>query len=322
MAWIECVPNFSEGRDPAVVAAIVAAMLAVPGAHLLAQEMDADHHRAVVTLAGEPAAVAEAAVRGVGEAARRIDLRRHHGVHPRLGATDVVPFVPLEGATLEECVHWAEWAGAEIWRRFQIPVYLYGAAARRPERRRLENVRRGQFEGLSEQVRTDPARLPDFGPPFAAAALHHSAGATIVGARKFLIAFNVVLDTPDLAIARDIARVIRTSGGGLPELKAIGVALDHPPRAQVSMNLTDFETTSLATVWEALNREAARRGVHVVESELVGLAPRAAFQGADPQKLRLRGFGPDKILENRLAEALATGSLPPAKPSHAEFRLR
>jgi len=314
MPLIECVPNFSEGRDAAVVDAIVGAMLVVPGVYLLGREMDADHHRSVITLAGEAAAVAEAAVRGVGEAARRIDLRQHRGEHPRLGAADVVPFVPLEGATLAECVHWAEWAGAEIWRRFQVPVYLYAAAARRPERCALEAVRRGQFEGLREQVRHDPQKLPDFGPPAQAAALHPTAGATIVGARNFLIAYNVNLETADIEIARAIARTIRASGGGLPELKAMGVRLRQSgshtgsgqgaDRVQVSMNLTDFSVTSLATVWRAVNEEAAKRGVRVAESELVGLMPRAALEGAGVELLQLKGFDGGRVVENRLAAVM------------------
>lgn len=315
MPLIECVPNFSEGRDVAVVDAIVAAMLAVEGVYLLAREMDADHHRSVITLAGEAAQVAEAAVRGVGEAARRIDLRRHKGAHPRLGAADVVPFVPLQGATLEECVRWAEWAGAEIWRRFRVPVYLYEAAARRPERRQLEAVRRGQFEGLSELVRTDPDKLPDFGPRFEHAALHPSAGATIVGARNFLIAYNINLDTADMETGRAIARAIRASGGGLPAVKAMGVRLDDPPRAQVSMNLTDFTQTSLATVWRAVNDEAAKRGVTVQESELIGLIPRAALEGAAAELVRFREFDPSRVVENRVEEVMRQAAPSPAGPS-------
>lgn len=301
MGLIECVPNFSEGRNPAVVDELVAAMLAVEGVYLLDREMDRDHNRSVITLAGAPAAVAEAAVRGVGLAAQRIDLRRHQGAHPRLGATDVLPFVPLEGSTLEECVRLAEWAGAEIWTRFRIPVYLYEAAARVPERRQLEAVRKGQFEGVREAVRTDPARRPDFG----GSELHVSAGATIVGARKFLIAYNVNLDTDQLEIARDIARTIRASSGGMAAVKAMGVMLSNPPRAQVSINLTDFETTSMAAAWRAVNAEAARRGVAAVASELIGLAPRAALEGAAAELLHLTEFDSDRVIENRVAKVMA-----------------
>ncbi|MGH9482808.1 MAG: glutamate formimidoyltransferase [Terriglobales bacterium] len=313
MRLIECVPNFSEGRDPGVVNALVEAMLAVPGVYLLDREMDADHHRAVVTLAGDPQAVAEAAVRGVGEAVRRIDLRQHHGAHPRVGAADVVPFVPLQGVTLDECIALAGWTGEEIWRRFRVPVYFYEAAARRPERRGLETLRKGQFEGLLEQVRTDPGRRPDIGD----AALHPSAGATIVGARKFLIAYNINLDTAELEVARQIAKTIRTSSGGMPAVKAMGVMLSNPPRAQVSMNLTDFETTSLAAVWREVGEQAAQRGAKVVESELIGLAPRAALEGVAAELLRFTEFNSQRVVENRVASVMASrparfaGSLQP-----------
>ncbi|MGH9488074.1 MAG: glutamate formimidoyltransferase [Terriglobales bacterium] len=305
MALIECVPNFSEGRNPAVVDAIVQVMLAVPGVSLLAREMDADHNRSVITLAGAPEVVAEAAVRGAGAAAERIDLRHHQGAHPRLGATDVIPFVPLQGATLEECVRLAEWAGAEIWKRFQIPVYLYEAAARSEARRGLENIRKGQFEGVSELVKTDPSRTPDFGLPFPDCRLHPSAGATVVGARKFLIAYNINLDTPDLAVAKAIAKAVRTSGGGLPALKGMGVQLSDPRRAQVSMNLTDFELTSLATAWNAVSAEAARHGATPVESELIGLVPRQALEQAAAQMLKFAAFDADMVIETRVANVIA-----------------
>lgn len=310
MRLIESVPNFSEGRDAAVVDAIVAAMLGVPGVYLLDREMDADHHRSVISLAGEPEKVAEAVVRGVGVAAARIDLRKHQGAHPRLGAADVVPFVPLQGVTLEECVALAEWAGAEIWRRFQVPVYLYEAAAKRPERRNLEAVRKGQFEGVREQVKTDPDRQPDFGPPFEQAGLHPSAGATIVGARKFLIAYNINLDTADLEVARRIAKIIRASSGGMPAVKAMGVMLAHPPRAQVSMNLTDFETTSIATVWRAVSAEAAKLGAKAVESELIGLVPQKALESAAAELLQLTVFDTERVVENRVATVMAAAAAP------------
>ncbi|MGH9519496.1 MAG: glutamate formimidoyltransferase [Terriglobales bacterium] len=309
MGLIECVPNFSEGRNLAVVDELVAAMLAVEWAYLLDREMDRDHNRSVITLAGAPQAVAEAAVRGVGLAAERIDLRQHQGAHPRLGATDVLPFVPLQGSTLEECVRLAEWAGAEIWKRFRIPVYLYEAAARTPERRQLEAVRKGQFEGVREAVRTDPARRPDFGE----AELHPSAGATIVGARKFLIAYNVNLNTDQIEVARDIAKTIRASSGGMAAVKAMGVMLSNPPRAQVSINLTDFEITSMAAAWRAVNAEAAKRGVAAVESELIGLAPRAALEGTAAELLQLTEFDTDRVIENRVAKVMAgpqAGALP------------
>lgn len=300
---IECVPNFSEGRDAARVETIVAAMLAVPQVQLLDRESDYDHNRSVVTLAGPAEAVAEAAVRGVGKAAELIDLTRHQGAHPRLGAADVVPLIPLEGATLEDCVRLARWAGEEIWRRFQVPVYFYEAAALREDRRNLENVRRGQFEGVREAVQTDASRRPDVGGP----GLHPTAGATIVGARKFLIAYNINLDTADLAVAKAIAKTVRASSGGLPCVKAMGVDLSAKHCAQVSMNLTDFETTSLATVWGAVAAAAEVRGVHPVESEIVGLIPRRALENCAAEFLRVAQFNPDMVLENRLARAAAAG---------------
>ena len=257
---IECVPNFSEGRDPAVVEAIIRALLAGPDVYLLDREMDPDHNRSVITFVGTRESVGKAALRGIGEAAELIDLNHHQGAHPRLGATDVVPFVPLAGVTLEDCVHIAEWVAEETWRRFKIPTYLYEAAARKPERANLENIRRGQFEGVREEIGSNPARHPDFGE----AALHPTAGATVVGARKFLIAYNINLNTPDVAITKAIAKKIRTSSGGFPCVKAMGVELKARNLAQVSMNLTDFETTSLAKVFEAVNLEAAALGIQVV----------------------------------------------------------
>lgn len=300
MKLVECVPNFSEGRDAAVLDSIIAAMVAVPGAYLLAREMDPDHHRSVVTLAGEPQAIAEAAVRGAGKAAELIDLTRHRGEHPRLGAADVIPFIPLEGTTLGECVALAHWAGEEIWKRYGIPVYFYEAAARQAQRRKLEDVRRGQFEGIAAAVAGNPALRPDCGGP----TLHPTAGASIVGARKFLIAYNINLETDDLAIARAIARSIRASNGGLPAVKAMGVALAAKGCVQVSMNLTDFDQTGLATVWQAVEREAARHGVRPLESELIGLAPRAALEQAAADLLKIQYFSSGRVVENRLATVM------------------
>lgn len=298
---IECVPNFSEGRDSARLDAMVAAMLAVPGVYLLDREMDADHHRSVVTLAGAPEAVAEAAIRGVGRAAELIDLRRHQGAHPRLGAADVVPFVPLAETTLEDCVRLARGVGEEIWRRWRVPVYFYEAASLRPERRNLEDVRRGQFEGRREAVLRDPELRPDVGGP----ELHASAGAAIVGARRFLIAYNINLDTSDVGVAQAVARRVRASGGGLAAVKAMGVELKAKGRAQVSMNLTDFAATSLATVWNAVAAAAAEHGAAPAESELIGLAPRAALEGAAAEMLRFASFSADQVLENRLQRVMA-----------------
>lgn len=302
---IECVPNFSEGRDKNKVAALVDAGRSVAGVVLLDQEMDADHNRSVLTFAGTPEAVSEAAVRLAGKAVELIDLNRHTGVHPRIGAADVVPFVPIEGVTLDECVRIAERVGEEIWRRFQVPVYFYEAAARRPDRVNLENIRRGQFEGLREEVGTNPDRAPDVGE----ARLHPTAGATVIGARKFLIAYNVNLGTADVEIAKRIAKAIRFSSGGFRFVKAMGVLLTLRNIAQVSMNLTDFEQTPVHRVFEAVRLEAERYGVPVVGSEVVGLIPKKALEMAAEFYLRAENFRPDLVLENRLEEAVSGGGL-------------
>jgi glutamate formiminotransferase len=298
MALIECVPNFSEGREPATVDAIAEAMR-VEGVYQLDRHMDADHNRSVITLAGSRDALIEAVLRGIGKAAELIDLTRHCGVHPRLGATDVVPFVPIEDVALDECVQMARAVGAQVWQRYRIPVYLYEAAATRPERARLENIRRGQFEGLRYEIATDPARLPDFGEP----RLHPTAGATVIGARKFLVAYNIFLATGDLEIARKIARTVRFSSGGLPCVKAIGVLVRG--LAQVSMNLTDTDQTPITRVFDVVNREAARYGVGVASSEIIGLVPQKALDEATAPLLKIENFNPSMILENRLAAALA-----------------
>ena len=294
---VECVPNFSEGRDPAKVDAIVEAMK-MPGVYLLAREMDADHNRCVITLAGEREAVEEAAIRGVGKAAELIDLTRHQGAHPRLGAADVVPFIPIEGVTLEDCMAMARRAGAEIWRRYQVPVYLYEAAAATPERQNLENVRRGQFEGIRDEIATNPARKPDFGEP----RLHPTAGATIVGARKSLIAYNIFLNTPNVEIAKKIAKAVRFSSGGMRFVKASGFLVRG--LAQVSMNLTDFEQTPLHRVFELVRREAARYGAVPVSSQIVGLIPRRAIEQAAAWFLQAEDFDTSLIFENRLAAVM------------------
>lgn len=299
---VECVPNFSEGRDRAKVDALVAALCSVPGVALLHHEMDTDHNRCVITIVGPKEAVAEAALRGVGKAAELIDLTRHQGAHPRIGAADVVPFVPIEGVTIEECVEIARTVGEQIWKRFQIPVYLYEEAATKPERTNLENIRRGQFEGLRDEVATNPERAPDFGE----ARLHPTAGATVVGARKFLIAYNINLNTPDVNIAKQIAKAIRFSSGGLQYVKAMGVDLKARQLAQVSINLTDFEHTPIFRVFEMVKLEAARHGVSIVGSEVVGLIPKKALEAAADFYLQLENFDPQKqILENRLTAVLA-----------------
>jgi len=299
---VECVPNFSEGRDSARVDALVEALCSVPAVALLDREMDADHNRCVITIVGPKEAIVESVLRGVGKACELIDLTKHQGAHPRIGATDVVPFVPIEGVSVEECVAMARIVGEQVWQRFQIPVYLYEEAATRPERVNLENIRRGQFEGLREEVTKDPDRAPDFGEP----RLHPTAGATVVGVRRFLIAYNINLNTSDVSIAKQIAKVIRFSSGGLRYLKAMGVDLKARGLAQVSMNLTDFEQTPIFRVFEMVKREAARYGVSIVGSEIVGLIPKKAIEAAADFYLQLENFDPQQqILENRLAATLA-----------------
>src|SRR6202050_2069905 len=295
---IECVPNFSEGRDPAKVDAIVEAMK-IPGVYLLDREMDSDHNRSVITLVGEGEAIQEAAIRGVGKAAELLDLTKHQGAHPRMGAADVVPFIPIDGVTLEDCVAMARHVGAEIAKRFQIPVYLYEAAAATPERQNLENIRRGQFEGIRVDIATNPARKPDFGEP----KVHPTAGATVVGARKALIAYNVFLNTPDVDIAKKIAKAVRFSTGGLRYVKGAGFLVRG--LAQVSMNLTDFEQTPIHRVFEFVKREAARYGAIPVSSEIVGLIPKKALEQAAEWFLQVENFDSSLILENRLAAVMS-----------------
>src|ERR1700733_11371150 len=295
---VECVPNFSEGRDKSKVDAIVDAMK-VEGVYLLDREMDADHNRCVITLVGEREAIQEAAIRGVGEAAELIDLNVHKGAHPRMGAADVVPFIPIDGVTIEDCVAMARHVGAEIAKRFQIPVYLYEAAAATPERQNLENIRRGQFEGIRDEIATNPARKPDFGE----CCVHPQAGATVVGARKALIAYNVFLNTSDVNIAKKIAKAVRFSNGGLRFVKGAGFLVRG--MAQVSMNLTDFEQTPIHRVFEMVKREAARYGVVPVSSEIVGLIPKKALEQAAEWFLQVENFDSSLILENRLTAVMS-----------------
>jgi len=296
---VECVPNFSEGRDIAKIDAIARSVAAVPEVALLDRESDADHNRSVLTFVGPPDAVAEAALRAVETAAALIDLTRHQGGHPRIGATDVVPFIPIEGVTLADCVSLAERVGHQIWNRLRIPVYFYESAAKRPERVNLENIRRGQFEALLAEMPALLERRPDVGE----AACHPTAGAVVVGARKFLIAYNINLGTADVAIAKRIAKTIRFSSGGFPCVKAMGVPLASRNLAQVSMNLTDFEQTPMHVVFEAVRQEAERYGVEVVGSEIVGLVPKKALEMAAGHFLRIENFKPELVLENRMAEA-------------------
>lgn len=297
MPLIECVPNFSEGRDKSVVDAIVAAMK-VDGVYLLDREMDADHNRCVITLVGDRQPLIEAVLRGVGKASELIDLTKHQGAHPRIGATDVVPFIPIEGVTLDDCVQMAREVGQEIWRRYQIPIYLYEAAATRPERTNLENIRKGQFEGLLSEMATNPERAPDFGD----ARCHPTAGATVVGARKFLVAYNIYLNTADVEVAKKIGKAVRFSNGGLRYVKGMGVKVRG--LAQVSMNLTDTDQTPIARVFEYVKREAARYGVMPLSSEIVGLIPKKALEDAAEWFLQIENFESSMILENRLSAVM------------------
>ena len=287
---VECVPNFSAGRDPSTLEAIAASIVSA-GAAILRLESDADHNRSVVTFAGSPFSAAEAAFQAIRQAARFIDLRTQRGVHPRMGAADVVPFVPLEGASMADCVRIAHDTGERVWRELGVPVYFYEAAALSPDRVRLENVRRGQFES--------PDLPPDLGGP----ALHPSAGASILGARNLLVAFNVNLATADLGAARRIARKVRASAGGLPFVKALGVPLISKGVAQVSMNLTNFAVTSPQRAFDAVAAEAHAEGVSISSTQLVGLIPRAAVALGGLAFTMCEDFGEHRILENRLAAA-------------------
>ena len=271
----------------------------IPGVYLLDREMDSDHNRCVITLVGEREAIEEAAIRGVGKAAELIDLTKHQGAHPRMGAADVIPFIPIDGVTLEDCVAMAKRVGAEIAKRFQIPVYLYEAAAASPERQNLENIRRGQFEAIRDEIATNSARRPDFGEP----RVHPTAGATVVGARKALIAYNVFLNTSNVDVAKKIAKAVRFSSGGLRFVKGAGFLVRG--MAQVSMNLTDFEQTPIHRVFEFVKREAARYGVVPVSSEIIGLIPKLALEQAAEWFLQGENFDSSLILENRLAAVMS-----------------
>jgi glutamate formiminotransferase len=298
-AVVECVPNFSEGRDARRVEAIVAAMR-VEGVRLLDWSMAPDHNRSVVTIAGEPAAVLESAVRGAGKAIELIDLTTQEGLHPRIGAADVVPFVPVSGIKLEQCVMLARQAGLELWRRFGLPVYFYESAASRPDRVNLDDVRRGQFEGLRDAVRKEAARRPDLGGP----GLHPTAGACAVGARKFLVAYNVYLDSVDIAVARAIAREVRAVFAGPHGVKALGL-LAHG-RAQLSLNITDFKATPVSQVYSTVSRLALKHKTVLVEGEVVGLIPEAACERESEWMRQLNEFDDQtKILEHRLGAPLA-----------------
>lgn len=293
-------PNFSEGRDAARIQALVAAIAGVPGAIVLDRTSDPDHNRTVITFAGSGSTVVEAAVRGARKAAELIDLTTQHGVHPRLGALDVLPFVPLADSSMRECIDIAHEAGRRIWKELGIPVYFYESAALRPDRKKLENVRRGEFDALRVASAVDPAKAPDLGGP----ALHPTAGAVAVGARKFLIAFNVNLQTGDVSIAKRIARGIRESSGGLPGIKALGLSLGSRNLSQVSMNITDFERTPVHVVLREIEKLAATESVLIAGYELIGLMPRKAVEMALAEGVKLPGFDDGSILENRLDKFL------------------
>jgi len=299
-ALVECVPNFSEGRKPETVERLMRVIESVDGAVVLDTHIDADHNRSVITFVAPPATIVEAAVRAVALAAELIDLRNHSGQHPRIGATDVLPFIPVSGVTMDECVALAHQAGSRIWEELGIPVYFYERAALRPERVNLENVRRMGFEQLREEIGSDPGRAPDIG----AARVHESAGAIAIGARPFLIAFNINLRTNDLSIAKQIARAVRGRDGGLSLLKALGFQLGTRGLVQVSMNLVDYETTGLRRAYEAVQKEAQRLGVEIAGTEIVGLVPEAALDTKAEYFSLLENFGADAVVEQRLKAKL------------------
>ncbi|MCS6936871.1 MAG: glutamate formimidoyltransferase [Candidatus Bipolaricaulota bacterium] len=296
---VECVPNISEGRDHAKIERVVEAVRQTPGAVLLDVDPDADHHRTVITFVGEPAAVEAAVLRLVERAVELIDLTKHQGEHPRMGAVDVIPFVPLKNVTVAECVEMARRVGQAIWERFRVPVYFYEEAATRPERRDLANIRKGQFENYPKKIQE-----PDWAPDVGERVVHPTAGVTAVGVRPPLIAFNVNLGTSNLEIAKKIAKAVRGSDGGLRYVKALGLALEGRGLTQVSMNLTNFEKTPIYQAYELVKREAQRWGVPVVGSEIVGLVPQAALLQVAEYFLQLEDFKVHQVLENRLAEKL------------------
>lgn len=293
---IECVPNFSEGRKTETVERLAHAIQTVDTACVLDTHIDPDHHRSVITFVAAPEMIVEAAVRVVGLAAELIDMRQHIGVHPRLGATDVLPFVPISGATMDDCAALAHQAGDRIAKELAIPVFYYEHAARRPERKNLEDVRRGALELLREQIAVDPDRAPDVGP----LQVHETAGAIAIGARPFLIAFNVNLRTRDVLVARKIARAVRARHGGLPFLKALGFELSTRGLAQVSMNIVNYEVTGITHAYDAVKREADQLGVEIAGCEIVGLVPEKALDRSAEYFEKLENFSEDKILEHRM----------------------
>ncbi len=293
---VECVPNFSEGRDPQKLAKILAEIESVDGVQLLDQEMDKDHNRAVVTMVGEPEAALEAAFKAIAKASELIDMETHEGEHPRMGATDVCPFIPISGVTMDECVELAKKLGERVGNELKIPVYLYESAATRPERTNLADVRKGQYEGIRDSIGVDPDRKPDFGP----SKTHPRAGAIAIGARPYLIAFNVYLDTQNLQIAKNIANAVRDAQGGFRYVKAMGFEIKERRQVQVSMNLVNYEKSPIFRVYETIKREAQRYGVPVVGSEIVGLIPLKAVTRTFDFFLGLENFKMNQVLEYKL----------------------
>ena len=295
-ALVECVPNFSEGRNTETIAALGQAIEAVPTTCVLDTHVDPDHNRSVITFVASPAMIVDAAVAVVGRAAELIDMREHKGEHPRLGATDVLPFIPIRGVTMGDCVSLAHQAGERIAGELAIPVFFYERAARKPDRTNLEDVRRGALELLREQIAVEPARAPDVGP----LVVHERAGAIAVGARPFLIAFNVNLKTHDVTVAKQIARTVRARHGGLPFVKALGFTLSTRGLVQVSMNLVNYETTGMTAAYDAVRDEAKQLGVEIASTEIVGLVPENALDRAAEYFQKLEKFSEDKVLEHRL----------------------
>ncbi|MGE3976197.1 MAG: glutamate formimidoyltransferase [Nitrospira sp.] len=310
---VECVPNFSEGQDRETLQALIDAVASTAGVVLLDHSMDADHHRSVLTFCGSPDAIVEAAFRAVRIATELIDLRTHVGVHPRIGSTDVVPFVPIKGATMQDCVQLAKQLGERVGRELGVPVFLYEHAAGRADHVPLEAIRRGGLDGLAFRMESDPGWIPDFGPP----RLHQSAGAIAIGARPPLIAYNVNLRSTEVDQARSIARAVRHSTGGLPSVKAIGVQLSSRGMVQVAMNLTDYLVTPIPTVFQMVKAEATKRGIEVAGSELVGLIPQAALSQAAAASLQLDRFDSSQVLETKIADAML-GKKEPA-PTLSDF---
>lgn len=297
---IECVPNFSEGRRQDVIDGIVNCFKGRRGVYLLDHRADEDHNRLVISLVGAPAPIQEALLEAAKVALKHIDMNAHQGGHPRIGAVDVVPFTPIKGITMEECIELAHSFGERYYKETGIPVYFYEDAALRPERKRLEVIRKGQYEVLKDEAKTNPDRRPDIGE----ACLHPTAGATVIGARKFLVAFNVNLDTPDVNIAKKIAAAVRASSGGFCHVKGIGLALEERGITQVSMNLVDYEKNSLYRVLETIRMEAKRWGVGVVETEVYGMIPVNAILESAAYYLQIAGFDPEQVLELRLLELM------------------